>query len=327
MAAPKRIKGIDCNEAAGAGVRKALTERFDEMYALRRTALKWKDPEGVHSMRVASRRLRSALSDFAPYMSKRRVSSALKEIRTIADALGEVRDQDVALIALEELLKEAPHEFSKTLQQFIEARKEVRDGARQELKKVLIKERLKNLQTDFSEAVVLATDRVKPANSFVEVARTIIRDRLKDLEKLSSSFYRPTDPTQLHEMRIAAKRLRYSIELFETCWGSRIAPFAKQTARLQAALGTVHDCDVWIESFRKEVNESKRVRDQERIKTFNWLFTHFNSLRHKHLAEAFSLWTTWEANDAHGALLEALKKPVSHKRAPTAHADAQLSDI
>ena len=308
MAAPNRIKGIDCNEAAGDGIRKALAGRFDEMCALRRPAVKWKDPEGVHSMRVASRRLRSAFGDFAPYMNKRRLSSSFKEIRTIADALGEVRDQDVALIALEELAAEAKPEFAKTLRQFIDRRKEVRDAARTKLKETLVKDRLKDLKTDFSEALVLATDGAKPQLPFTDMAKAIIRDRLKDLEKLSSSFYRPTDPTQLHEMRIAAKRLRYSIELFETCWGSHIARFAKQAARLQAALGAMHDCDVWIESFRKEVNESRRLKDAERMKTLNWLFTHFNDLRHKHLREAFSLWTTWEADDAHGALLDALKK-------------------
>lgn len=311
MAAPKIVKGIDCNEAAGAGIRTALTERFDEMYALRRAALKWKDPEGVHSMRVASRRLRSALADFAPYMSKRCLSAQLKEIRTIADALGEVRDQDVALIALEEMSTNASRELSKTLHELIEARKQVRDGAREQLKKILVKDRLKDLRTGFNEALALATPAKSGPDaeiSFADMARAIIRDRLRDLEKLSSSFYRPTDPAQLHEMRIAGKRLRYSIELFETCWGSHIARFAKQAANLQSALGTVHDCDVWIESFRKEVNESRRLRNDKRMKTYNWLFTHFNGLRHKHLTEAFSLWTTWEANDAQGALLEALKK-------------------
>ncbi|HYV82106.1 MAG TPA: CHAD domain-containing protein [Pyrinomonadaceae bacterium] len=313
MAAPKRIKGIECNEAAGAGIRQALAERFDEMYALRRSALKWKDPEGVHSMRVASRRLRSAFGDFAPYLSKRRLLSPLKEIRTIADALGEVRDQDVALMALEEIAKEAPSEFSKTLGELVEARKKVRDGARAELEELLVKDRLKDLRTDFNNGLTLATDGATPPKSeaqisFADMARAIIHDRLRDLEKLSSSFYRPMEPAQLHEMRIAAKRLRYSIELFEACWGSKIARFAKQVARLQTALGTVHDCDVWIESFRKEVNEARRVKDAERISTFNWLFTHFNKLRHKHFTEAFSLWTTWEATDARGALLEALQK-------------------
>lgn len=313
MAAPKRIKGIECNEAAGAGIRQALAERFDEMYALRRAALKWKDPEGVHSMRVASRRLRSAFGDFAPYMSKRRLLSPLKEIRTIAAALGKVRDQDVALEALAELSKEAPSEFSKTLRELVEAREKVRDGSRAELEELLVKDRLKDLRTDFNEALILATDGTTPPKtgtetplSFADMARTVIHDRLRDLEKLSSSFYRPMEPTQLHEMRIAAKRLRYSIELFEACWGSEIARFAKQIAHLQTALGTVHDCDVWIESFRKDVNEARRVKDAERISTFNWLFTHFNGLRHKNFTEAFSLWTTWEATDSRRALLEKL---------------------
>jgi len=312
MAAPKKIKGIECDEAAGAGISKALTERFDEMQALRGSALKWKDPEGVHSMRVASRRLRSALADFAPYMGKRRLSPALKEIRTIADALGEVRDQDVALIALEELREKAPVELSKTLHEFIDARKQVRDGARVVLEKILVKDRLKDLRTDFCKALELPANGVTPVAaaqiSFIEMARAIIRDRLRDLEKLSISFYRPSQPTQLHEMRIAAKRLRYSIELFEACWGSRIAKYAKQIARLQTALGAVHDCDVWIESFRKEAADARRIQDKDRIKTFNWLFTHFTDLRHQQLTEALSLWTTWEADDVHTELLEALKK-------------------
>ena len=57
-------------------------------------------------MRVASRRLRSALRDFLPYLRKRGLSSVQKRLRNIADALGEVRDHDVAIMALEELEKE-----------------------------------------------------------------------------------------------------------------------------------------------------------------------------------------------------------------------------
>src|SRR5215212_12102701 len=132
MAKAKRIRGIDCNAPAPAGMKLVLVTRFAELQAWREAALDWSDPEGVHSMRVASRRLRSALRDFMPYLRKRSFNSTVKQLRMIAAALGEVRDQDVAIRALEEIAKHAPPAVSVALQQFIETRKEVREQAREE---------------------------------------------------------------------------------------------------------------------------------------------------------------------------------------------------
>src|SRR3982750_3899622 len=120
MAKAKRIKGIDCNREAAAGMKLVLVTRFGELYEFREAALDWTDPEGVHSMRVASRRLRSALRDFMPYLRKRPLASVLKQLRGLADALGEVRDQDVAIQALEEIASHAPADMSPRLTQFIE---------------------------------------------------------------------------------------------------------------------------------------------------------------------------------------------------------------
>ena len=313
MAQDHRIKGIDCGSAAAVGIHKALNERFEEMSRLRRDAIKWKDPEGVHSMRVASRRLRSAVSDFMPYVNKRSLSSITKQIRSIADALGEVRDQDVAILALEELESETPPEFFPTLQKLIDARKEIRRVSRQELKRILVKDRMKELSDDFDKALTAAT-KLKGglssspySHSFKDVAKAIIRDRLGELETLSTSLYQPLDATQLHEMRLGAKRLRYAVEMFSSCWDGDIVPFAKNCARLQGALGRLHDCDVWIQSFRQEIQKSKTIKLREQTEAFIWLFTHFNNLRHSHFQESFSLWKTWEKDQLSEKLREALK--------------------
>src|SRR6266536_2221294 len=101
MAKAKQIATIDFDGAADLGMRLALTSRLEEMSALKERVLDWSGPEGVHDMRVASRRLRSALRDFLPYLRKRRLASSINRIREIADALGQIRDQDVAIIALE----------------------------------------------------------------------------------------------------------------------------------------------------------------------------------------------------------------------------------
>jgi CHAD domain-containing protein len=296
MAKAKRIKGINCNSEAPHGMKLVLV------------TLDWSDPEGVHSMRVASRRLRSALRDFTPYLHKRRLSSVLKSLRDIADALGEVRDQDVAIMALEKLQSHTPHDVSLALKQFIDARKEIRDQAREELVTILADDQLKELELDFTAAVDQATlggtTRTQPPLliSFRKMSRAIILDRLKELEKLSNGLFRPSEVETLHDMRIAAKRLRYAIELFQQCWGRAIATYAKRAAQMQTALGDVHDCDVWIESFGNEINKARKEKQAENVQAFVWLLSHFVKLRTKHLRKALNLWSDWEAKDASGKL-------------------------
>lgn len=310
-----RIKEIDCNAPAGEGIRTALVKRFDEMYELRQAALKWKKPEGVHSMRVASRRLRSAAGDFMPYLNKRGLNTSLKSIRSIADALGEVRDQDVAIMALEKLSSESPEEVGATLQELIDARKKVRRKARHELKQIMVRPELKDLRSDFEEVVTTATSeplrssskRAESNPSYVGVARAIIRDRLSEFEKHSDSLYLPLEAEPLHQMRIAAKRLRYAIELFDNCLNSAVVPFAKHASRLQSALGKIHDCDVWIKSFGKQIVASKKLNHREQSETFVWLFGHFIELRNTHFREAFSCWNEWDREGFSDQLKEALK--------------------
>ena len=316
MAKAKRIKGIKCNDVASAGIKLVLLTRFGELSSFREAALDWNDLEGVHSMRVASRRLRSALRDFTPYVRKQRVASVLKQLRSIAAALGEVRDQDVAIKALEQLESRIPSHFAPALKQFIDTRREIRDAARQELISILEDNQLKELETAFTARVAEATalreaksagTEVRSQISFRLMSRSIILDRLRELEKLSQGLFSPFDIDTLHEMRIAAKRLRYAIELFQQCWGHGISTYAKRVARIQTALGEVHDCDVWIESFGNEIRKARKEKQAEQVAAYVWLLSHFVKLRTRHLRKAFDLWRDWEAHDTSGKLRSALQ--------------------
>lgn len=314
MAKAKRIRGINCDSVAPVGIELVLITRFEELYGFREAALNWADPEGVHSMRVASRRLRSTLRDFMPYLRKRGLTSVQKQLRSLADALGEVRDQDVAILALEKIEKDAPAEFSSALKQLIDARRELRDLARRELKSILDKSQLDQLQSAFIAGVDAAT-RVQegktqsPQFTFLKMSRAVILDRLRELEKLSNGLFTPLEVEPLHDMRIAAKRLRYALELFQQCWGRSIATYAKRAARLQTSLGDVHDCDVWIESLGKQINDARRQKHEEQVTAFVWLLSHFVKLRAKHLRQAFAHWGAWEAEDLSGKLRASLQLP------------------
>jgi len=310
MAKAKRIKGIKCNDAARRGIRLVLETRFEEMYGFRQAALDWSDPEGVHSMRVASRRLRSAMRDFMPYLRQRGLSSVLKQTKNIAAALGEVRDQDVAILALEKIQKQASAEVSDALQQLIDERKERRNESRDKLSSVLIADEIKTAKTEFMARIAKATGVSNPTSqtelTFSKMSAAVILDRLKELEKLSESLYKPFEIESLHDMRIAAKRLRYALELFHQCWGRSLQTYAKTAARMQTALGEVHDCDVWIESLGKRINLARKQKQDDQIAAFIWLLSHFVKVRTKHLRQAYDLWREWEANDVSGQVRQAV---------------------
>jgi CHAD domain-containing protein len=101
---------------------------------------------------------------------------------------------------------------------------------------------------------------------------------------------------ELHEMRIAAKRLRYAIELFVTCWGERIAPFADEIADMQSFLGEVHDCDIWIESLGKRLRRGQGVASESGNdhQTAAWLLSEFAKKRTREYRSALKLWSDWE---------------------------------
>lgn len=311
MAKAKRIKAIDCDDDASAGIKLVLETRFDEMYGFRQAALDWSDPEGVHAMRVASRRLRSAMRDFMPYLRQRGLNSVVKQAKSIAGALGEVRDQDVAIVALEKIEKQAPAEASAALQQLVDERKELRNDAREKLSSVLVEKRVKDLRSEFMARIHDATKSRKregpPQLTYSKMSAAVILDRLKELERLSESLYKPFEIEALHDMRIGAKRLRYALELFQQCWGRSLQGYAKNVARIQTALGELHDCDVWIESIGKQINEARRQKHDEQLVGFIWLLSHFVKVRTKHLRQAYDLWRDWEANDLGERVREAVR--------------------
>src|SRR5258705_5982894 len=81
---------------------KVVEVRTRELAAEAAGVLDTDDIERVHDMRVATRRLRAALEVFEPCFPKRRYRAALKEVKALADALGERRDRDVTIVTLTE---------------------------------------------------------------------------------------------------------------------------------------------------------------------------------------------------------------------------------
>ena len=56
----------------------------------------------------------------------------------------------------------------------------------------------------------------------------------------------PAAATAQHDMRIAAKRLRYVLEITESCFGDEAVAARRAIKELQSVLGDIHDCDVML---------------------------------------------------------------------------------
>jgi len=311
MAKPKEIPGLDCGADVSAGVRLVLLARFDEMCEYAAAALEGADIEGVHDMRVASRRLRSALRDFKPHLrGGKRLDAAREALERLAAALGAVRDEDVAIHALEKLREEAPPETLAGIEEYAGERRARREGARAELAGAVDEESLAEARRLLARALEGGGAARGPKKGgpgargaggvTFEAALVVVVRRLWDeLAELSTSLYRPRKARRLHEMRIAAKRLRYALELLEGCRRDGVAKgLASEVADLQGALGNLHDCDVWAEDLGGQMSGdgggSPAGVAAERREAVNWLLGHFVEKRAGHYREALALWRAWE---------------------------------
>jgi CHAD domain-containing protein len=99
---------LAADEPFGLAAARVVRLRADELFAEQEGVLDTDDIERVHDMRVATRRLRAALEIFADCFPKSEHKAVLKEVKALADALGERRDPDVQVEELEKLAAAMP---------------------------------------------------------------------------------------------------------------------------------------------------------------------------------------------------------------------------
>jgi CHAD domain-containing protein len=94
--------------------------RADELFEQAHGVLDTSDIERVHDMRVASRRLRAVLEIFEPCFPQGDFKTVLRDVKALADALGERRDPDVHIEDMEELEKHVQAAFRPGLEALVE---------------------------------------------------------------------------------------------------------------------------------------------------------------------------------------------------------------
>ncbi len=241
--------GIQSDEPMSEAGRKVLAHYLGKLLEQEEPIRKGEDDEAIHDMRVASRRLRSALDIFGDYYQKRALKWYRKELRRIASALGEVRDLDVMRSKAKDHAETLSDEERQGLQPLLDHWQAQLDEARADLLQEHSRRYARFLNA-FARFVMtpehdaITSDDDDPAPYLVRhVAPRLIYERYATVRAYERILNDPSLDT-LHALRIDAKRLRYILEAFEEVLGSQAEAVIDALKALQDHLGNLQDARV-----------------------------------------------------------------------------------
>jgi CHAD domain-containing protein len=197
--------------------------------------------KGIHDLRVAVKRFREAFRLFRPVLRKKTFRRHRDWIEDLNDALGEVRDRDVALIELRKLT--AGRAESGSVGGLLARLEAERIGAAGALAAMLDRLQLEGVPAQLAAQIELLEQQAAPGGSTHEFARERVRERLLDVRARWAAARREATPESLHRARIGNKRLRYAIEPFSRMLGKEVRRLYRSASRFHDVLGDVHDAD------------------------------------------------------------------------------------
>lgn len=242
--------GREDNHGVRALCARALLPLLDGMMEERDGVVRDDDVEHVHRMRVASRRVREGMAVFEACFPRKRYREWRKALRAVTRALGEARDADVQVAFLEEFLGRADGSQAPGIRLMLESKRSLRKGLQGALVRVLkeIEETgaVKDLE-DYLDGIAVdgeGEDLRTPA-AFA-LAEAMVRARVEELRVHEPSLSDAAAVQGHHAMRIAAKRLRYAMEVFRPLFDDELRQEISTVKWAQEQLGDIHDSDVWI---------------------------------------------------------------------------------
>ncbi len=224
------------------------------------------DIENIHRMRVATRRLRAGLATFEKWMPGKRVIDWVRQVRSITRSLGAARDTDVQLDLLRQVYQEIPQGLEKAgVHRLLVRIQQRRKGLQADVLKSLAKYEKSGLSQEMQQILgpIAALRALINMDSPVlyGLAQQSVGDALDKFLSFEPYIHDPDEVEKLHAMRIAAKHLRYTLEIFAELYEEGMKPHL-QTMRQVQGSGNIHDDDVWI-AWRNEFIKEERQRTYE----------------------------------------------------------------
>ena len=207
-----------------------------------------KDIEDIHKMRVATRRQRAAWRVFGEAFRKRRTRDYRDGLRDVARRLGAVRDLDVQLEGIDTYRADQSVTDQRSLEPLIGSLQQHRDDSRALLIRELDSGAYARFIEDYLDFVRTEGAAARPVNASAphRVRETAPSRIWAAYEQVRSyePILRWADVPTLHDLRIAGKWLRYSLEFVQEPLGDDALPLIAKVTALQDHLGLMNDASV-----------------------------------------------------------------------------------
>ncbi len=257
----------------------AMLPGLDAMKKKAQNIRRRRNIEDVHDIRVSSRRVRACMSIFNDVFPQKKLKTWGRDIKGVTKAYGKVRDLDVQL---EWISRVASSVEDKTLLPGIK-RVRLRLNQKRQLGEIEVQQvtrailespSLMEMQAWGEIAVNAGQPAPAPKNLLFQLGYEQIQKRLDEFLFFEVFLFDPSRTEELHQMRIAAKRLRYALEVFSALYEGK-SDFALEIARQsQQLLGEIHDADVWI-AYLPAFME----KEQKRVENFYGSRSPYNRLK------------------------------------------------
>ena len=210
------------------------------------------DPEELHDLRVAGRRLDAALRQFQSFLPQEylRIRATLK---TVLSALGHARDLDVALAELQNFRRKLPKSERRAVEPLKEHLTSERGRARAQMLSVLdsiwVQRNLQELASlvtapGATSEAPLAAAAASSAGLALHAAPELIRRRFRKLRKRADLLGADSSTEEYHEVRGQVKKLRYALEAVAALYGKPAVAMVRALRRWQENLGLQQDAAV-----------------------------------------------------------------------------------
>jgi putative phosphoesterase len=267
------------------------------------------DIECVHKTRVTSRRLRAALPLFRVCCPAKKFKEWSSQIRKVTRLLGNARDLDVQITFIEQYMKTLNSTVEKAgVDVLLKEHKNRRESAQSPvvtgLEKLKASDILKDIANSCEQIVTEQSNIAFDPSRVLEKARWHISFRLDDFLSMEQYVYLENEKLKHHQMRIYAKKLRYTMEAFAPICKNKLAEEIKTIKAFQDLLGEMHDCDVWIEYIPKFIDKTKvKIKVKKKPETAKIekallnLLDYVREKRKEHYSQFVLLWNENRKSD------------------------------
>ena len=206
------------------------------------------DTRSVHQARVATRRLREALPVLRASLNDTALTRVQRQVRQMTRALGPVRELDVSLAHLDELAQRNLVS-ARALGRVRQALARERLARRRDMLAAITPGKLERLRQRLGQ-VSSGPEAPQSVATLEEARRQVAKraTRLAAATERAGSLYLAD---RLHAVRVAAKKLRYAMEIERELKRSRSTARVTQLKRLQDLLGRMHDFEILIDRTRQ----------------------------------------------------------------------------